>query len=376
MQNDNQFDELLTKYLSNETNREEELAVEEWIGSSDSNRRHFELLKNAWTLTTLANTAAKLDVKGEWKKFRQAADEYKEENADTITVPFTEQRRTVYRRLVSVAVAASVIIVAGIAYYAITQKNSNRKQVLAEKKETRKKPEPVVRKQKNSSTTTQKITLSDGTEVLLFANSELTYQDPFTGNKRDISVDGKAEFNVTKNASSPFTVYSEDISTTALGTKFSVENIHQKDIVIRLYEGRVVVKSIDSATKKLARDYFLSPGHELVYNRRKVTAVLKRFDRVKAEKDETLSVQKEDPLLPQYEKGSWYMFNNQSLSQVFDQLEVIYSVSIRYSKQDVNKKYFIGKFDKTDSIESILKQITSLNKLKLVKDNNGYLITK
>jgi transmembrane sensor len=375
MQNDNQFDELLTKYLSNETNREEDLVVEEWIGSSDSNRQHFELLRQAWALTALANTAAKVDVEMEWRRFTQASDEYKDAVAEEYRIPFTEKRRTIYRTLVSVAVAASVLLAIGIGYYLLTEKDTNTKPALTEKKQTRKTPGSVTRKQRNSSATTQKITLSDGTEVLLFENSELTYEDPFTGNKRDISVEGKAEFNVTKNASSPFTVYSEDISTTALGTKFSVENTAEKDIVVRLFEGRVVVKSIDSARKKLTRDYFLTPGQELVYNRRKATAVLKRFNRSKAEREDTF-VQSENPLLPEYEKGSWYMFNNQSLDQVFDQLQVMYSVSIRYSKQDVHNKYFIGKFDKTDSIEKILKEITSLNKLKLMKDNKGYTISK
>lgn len=69
------------------------------------------------------------------------------------------------------------------------------------------------------------------------------------------------------------------------------------------------------------------------------------------------------------------MFNNQSLVQVFDQLEEMYNADIQYSKRDVRNMYFIGKFDKSDSFDNILSQVASLNNLKLIKTKDRFIIS-
>ena len=70
------------------------------------------------------------------------------------------------------------------------------------------------------------------------------------------------------------------------------------------------------------------------------------------------------------------MFNNQSLPQIFDQLEKMFNVEIGYDRKDIEKLYFIGKFDKTDSVEYILGCITTINDLTLSKQGNKFLIHK
>ena len=83
----------------------------------------------------------------------------------------------------------------------------------------------------------------------------------------------------------------------------------------------------------------------------------------------------DQPSLP-VDKGSWYMFNNQPLAQVFKQLEEMYGVEILYSATDIEKMYFIGKFSKTDSVSNILKQIAALNNLTVTRQNNTYTISR
>jgi transmembrane sensor len=84
----------------------------------------------------------------------------------------------------------------------------------------------------------------------------------------------------------------------------------------------------------------------------------------------------EDIPLPYNDRGNWYMFNNQSLGEVFEHLKDIYEVDIEYNPEDLKKLYFIGKFSKSDSIETILKQIATLNHLTVVKENNAYIIRR
>jgi hypothetical protein len=78
----------------------------------------------------------------------------------------------------------------------------------------------------------------------------------------------------------------------------------------------------------------------------------------------------DDPSLPK-NKGSWYMFNNQPLSEVFDQLGSMYNVEITYNKKEIANIYFIGSFEKTDSIGKILSKIAITNNLKITKAKEG-----
>ena len=73
-------------------------------------------------------------------------------------------------------------------------------------------------------------------------------------------------------------------------------------------------------------------------------------------------------------KGTWHMYNNQPLAQVFDHLSAMYNVMIVYEQKDVQQKYFVGQFKATDSIEMILKLITKANKLKLTREDNTYIV--
>jgi transmembrane sensor len=70
------------------------------------------------------------------------------------------------------------------------------------------------------------------------------------------------------------------------------------------------------------------------------------------------------------------MFNNQSLSEVFDALAAMYDVRIVYSKEDIKNMYFIGTYEKSDSIERILNEIALLNKLQISKLDNGFKIER
>src|ERR1700722_6597134 len=52
-----------------------------------------------------------------------------------------------------------------------------------------------------------KLVLSDGTTVWLNAGSRLIYPDLFTGDRRDVTLEGEAFFDVAKHVSMPFFVH-------------------------------------------------------------------------------------------------------------------------------------------------------------------------
>jgi ferric-dicitrate binding protein FerR (iron transport regulator) len=391
MQDKSKFEELLISYLANELNSEDEEFVVEWINFNEQNRQYFEELQTIWQLTEVKRDINNIDVSDEWKTFKQTINNKQQENllfehvqslAEETVQIYQPRRRRFKNVLLSTAISASVIFIVGIAFGLFEDKKPE-KQALA-KVGIKKAEAPLssVTHEKNTSKQSKRIVLSDGSEVTLFAQSEISYHEPFVNSRRDISLRGKAEFKVAKDKTKPFTVFSGDISTTALGTRFTVTAYEAaNNIIVKLYEGKVVVKPGTSSSRKLKKDYYLLSGQQLIYS--KLTSIVK-LQKFEVHKRNAVKINYADkagqpddvPAIPLNEKGSWYMFNNQSLRQVFEQLQNLYDVEILYSKKQINNKYFIGKFDKSDSIENVLKQITTLNNLRVDKKNNKFIIIK
>jgi ferric-dicitrate binding protein FerR (iron transport regulator) len=173
----------------------------------------------------------------------------------------------------------------------------------------------------NTSGKEKRVQLPDGSLIVLADKSEIGYREPFR-DKRDITLRGKAYFKVAKDKTRPFTVISGVVSTTALGTEFTVtafENTSQ--IIVRLYEGKVVIKPVEKGNLKLRKEVYLLPGQQFVYGGKSVTK-MKMAPSTEATPEELLvrELPLDNPSIPQDNEGSWYMFNNQSLDQVFDQL--------------------------------------------------------
>ena len=99
--------------------------------------------------------------------------------------------------------------------------------------------------------TTTSITLGDGTQVLLSANSRLSYDKDFTDRKREVALVGEARFNVAKDANRPFIVRTEQIQTQVLGTVFDVKAYPQTPPDVTLYEGKVEVSLNGKSPRKM-----------------------------------------------------------------------------------------------------------------------------
>jgi len=69
-----------------------------------------------------------------------------------------------------------------------------------------------------------KVTLSDGSVVMLNAGSKLIFPTDFRGSARKVSVEGEAFFNVAKNALKPFIVSVAGNEIEVLGTHFNVSS--------------------------------------------------------------------------------------------------------------------------------------------------------
>lgn len=114
------------------------------------------------------------------------------------------------------------------------------------------------------TTTTERdtVTLDDGTTVIMNVNSELRYAQSST--KRSVELEGMAYFDVARDENKPFVIVAGEGEVTVLGTKFTVENIEDRErICVSVNEGKVKLEVGDHSVQLMANDIALwtEDGH-------------------------------------------------------------------------------------------------------------------
>lgn len=85
--------------------------------------------------------------------------------------------------------------------------------------------------------------LADGTNVWVFAESEIRFPTRFKGNKREVYLEGEAYFDVFHDPAHPFYVKTKSLDVKVLGTSFNVKAYRNSGVVeTSLVEGVVSVK--------------------------------------------------------------------------------------------------------------------------------------
>ncbi|MEI3797752.1 MULTISPECIES: FecR family protein [unclassified Chitinophaga] len=270
-----------------------------------------------------------------------------------IATRIREKRRVVYLRRAA-AVAAAVVIAAGALWMFNTTLPPARK--VAVKQAVL---QPDTTAIANTSGKQQILHLPDGSQVILYKDAEIRFAAPFGTKNRIVLLRGKGYFNVTANAPKPFTVWSEGVSTTALGTSFTISS-KQKEVNVILHTGKVMVKTN-------AQVRYLTPGQSLVCNAATGIARLQPIP------EKTLVTPKIDfgSL-----RGFTATFDQAPLSNVFDTIARGYHVNIQLKAAAFNNIAFSGVIRDTDSLLQVLHRIAMLHDLKITSTNTGYRIEK
>lgn len=225
----------------------------------------------------------------------------------------------------------------------------------------------------NNSAESENRYLSDGSLVCLEPGSSLRYRQNFGADGRWLSLEGIARFEVAKDTRRPFTVVAGNISTTAIGTIFTVSSLPETNRVrVRLLEGKVLVKNI----KQPANALYLMPGEYCSFNGR----VLYREDALWQMAGSGKKTGTETDSTYYIFDGSQVVFNNTALPSVFEALGELYNVKILYKKipdSILAQTLYSGSFDKTRiKIEKVLRTVSIVNDLRWEQiDSAAYLIS-
>jgi transmembrane sensor len=346
-------EDLFRKYLEGKANPEEVRMVEIWL-----HRQHpeglDELLSMIWNERELPmpeEQQAQL-----WQKLRAATGQT--HAADSVPM----YSRWSSGSGVAAAVVAALLLTGGVWWMNRRDKTTER-QITAQTALPAVAPDPWTISS-NPGIGHKKVKLGDGSEITLEARSKIRYLTGFEKDRRSIYLEGTALFSVAKDQARPFTVYSGNIATTALGTVFLVNMDSARQAVnVSLYHGRIVIHPIGSAADWTA--LYLSPGQQLSYNNLKLTATVSRKEEMP---DRPGEGQMTDP--------NTLQFVNSPLAKVFDRLSEQYHQTITYHMSDLYQLDFTGTFNKNASLPMLLRIIANMNRLQIVLDGNGFVVTK
>lgn len=200
------------------------------------------------------------------------------------------------------------------------------------------------------TTTTERdtVTLDDGTTVIMNVNSELRYAQSST--KRSVELEGMAYFDVARDESKPFVIVAGEGEVTVLGTKFTVENIEDRErICVSVNEGKVKLEVGDHSVQLMANDIALwtEDGHI-------------RVDRKES-----------------YDNSSWLndyiTLSDASLDDVMDKLLRHYPEIIGVKDESQPDTIRVTTTFDSQSLSSVLDELT-IHFGKKIELDNGYLI--
>lgn len=110
------------------------------------------------------------------------------------------------------------------------------------------------------------VNLPDGTKVWLNSGSTIKHPVSFTGNIRQVELNGEAYFSVRKDRSKRFIVQTPfQIQTEVLGTEFNIE-AYATDSVVRTALVSGSVKLLYQAKDNQEHSFLLKPDEEFAYN--------------------------------------------------------------------------------------------------------------
>ncbi|MGY0041580.1 FecR family protein [Pedobacter sp. NJ-S-72] len=200
-------------------------------------------------------------------------------------------------------------------------------------------------------------TLTDHSVVTLNSGSVFKYPASFASNNRKVFlIKGKVFFfEIAKDKTRPFTVYSAKLSTTALGTSFTVENYKAYQMEkIRLYTGKVEIGSKEKGFPPLR----LIPGQQ--YSQVGDVGTKGVFDA-------------EGEIKPYAEDGS-LEFDNTSLTEALARVASYYNITLQFEKEDLKGFAISGGKFRNEPVKDVIHTLLFTHHLKFKKIPAGYVI--
>lgn len=190
-----------------------------------------------------------------------------------------------------------------------------------------------------------KYELPDGTRLTLARNSSVSLAESEFTDARNLKLEGKAYFNVTKG--SPFTISTRNGEVQVLGTSFDVDS-RNGQLVVQVYSGVVQISKGDQ------------------------TRLLHKGELGKIDSN-LMSVSNIIDINSESWRTGDFKFDNQPLREIIPLIEEYYDVDIKTSKA-IRECKVTAEFE-GESLNEVMKTLTSILNIKSKKSGNKISLT-
>lgn len=200
---------------------------------------------------------------------------------------------------------------------------------------------------------TFKITLCDGTEVWLNANSYFVYPTAFIGKERVVTLKGEAYFKVAKNTTQPFIVKTPTVQTRVLGTEFNLRSYSPEDTHVVLVSGKVEVRSTGADNAYTP----LTPGED-----------------AHLQPDGNFIMTEVDTDSYTYWRDGFFYFDHENLKEIMESIGRWYNVNIQFRNPEAmhHKMHFVASREKP--LEHTLNLLNRMKKVTATIHGNTVTI--
>jgi ferric-dicitrate binding protein FerR (iron transport regulator) len=270
------------------------------------------------------------EIKEEISAILRRAEEDQAQSLENLepAVRVTKSGKPIVRRMylwTAGAAAAILLIITSISYF----KNERIEKIddAAYYELVDSKNSSSIIEQINNSDSIQLVTLSDASRVQLYPKSKLSYSHSSFTNKREVFLTGEAFFEVQKNPSTPFLVYTKNMVTKVLGTSFTVKSYsgeNKASVLVRT--GRVSVYKKENFSERNAEakkldGIIVTPNQQVVY------------DFASNQLNKTIV---DKPVLLDKKSQNVFAFNSTPLKEVFEVLQNAYGITIMYDESAID----------------------------------------
>ncbi len=191
------------------------------------------------------------------------------------------------------------------------------------------------------------LVLTDGSRVRLNTGTTLHYPVPFTGDTREVRVEGEAFFEVAPDKDKPFIVHFEDNSVTVLGTEFNISCYKEQPSHTTLVKGSVrLSNSLDAVV--------LLPGQEGIISSSR----------------ENITVREADINVVTAWLNNRFYFKELPLSEIMKALGEWYDVGVLFDNKSTGDMLFSIETKRYEDIDSVLTILESTKKVKFTRKDN------
>lgn len=197
------------------------------------------------------------------------------------------------------------------------------------------------------------LTLPDGTNIWLNAQTRIEYPLSFNSNHRTVKLDGQAYFEVVHDKNIPFVVETVKGSIEVLGTKFDVMAYSDsKEFETALMEGQVKVDLASDKTQCL----ILEPDTKAYLDNGKLKSIP----------------------MDNYNSYRWreglICFDNEPFIDIMEDLERSFGTKIIVQNTQISKLVYTGKFRFSDGLDYALRVLQEDHKFSFERNKENNII--